>query len=90
MAATIDADVIVTSGTVNLDLGAADGRVFLNGSGTSEIGPVTAPVDDAAALEPGSLLLAGLGLLGLGIARSRKRFHCSARHDRTSGYSIGN
>lgn len=51
---------------------------------------MTAPVDDAAALEPGSLLLAGLGLLGLGIARSRKRFHCSARHDRTSGYSIGN
>jgi hypothetical protein len=71
--ATIDADVIVTSGTVDLTSGAVDGRLFLNGSGTSEIGTVNAPVDDAAAPEPGSLLLAGVGLLVLGIARSRKR-----------------
>jgi hypothetical protein len=87
--ATINADVIVTSGTVNLDLGAVDGRVFLNGSGTSEISSVTAPIDDAAAPEPGSLLLAGLGLLGLGIARSRKRFRCSDQPACSTGYPMG-
>jgi hypothetical protein len=72
---TINADLAVTSGTVQLNSATIDGRIYLNGSGTSQINSgfnENLPANVLPTPEPGSWLMLSGSLIGLGVV-FRKR-----------------
>ncbi len=80
--ATIDADLIVTSGTVDMKLATLNGRLYLDGNGRSIFSdftlntPADAPADEEAgpaAPEPAAMILLGGGLVALGYIGKRYR-----------------
>lgn len=85
---TIDADLIVTSGSVKLDGATINGRIYLDGDGVSTMdlgfnlkAPCDAPADEqtgSATPEPAAMILVGAGLVALSYISRRNRLRRGA------------